>query len=469
MANSRFAISVGIAPTELSAPGLTNDVVVIDLMQIHLDPVGGIAGDMFVAAILHAYPELTAGLLETVNRLGLPELVSCRIDPVNDGVLAGSRFVVESKARPLVYRQQHAADSDGLHQHRHRHWSDIRVLLEQANVSSTIRQGAIGIFALLAEAEARVHGIPVADVAFHEVGAVDSIVDIVAAAFLIDALRAERWTISPVPLGSGQIETSHGRLPIPAPATTLLLEGFTVFDDGIPGERVTPTGATIVRYLCQPNEVQRRSGVLTRSGVGLGTKNFPGISNVLRVISFQRKVPALGGHRELLVVEFEVDDQTAEELAAGLERIRNDTAVFDVIQIPAIGKKGRQTSHIKILADPAQQEDVIALCFQQTTTIGLRFRTTEGFALPRQTESVQIGDRKVRVKIVRRPGIGATAKAEADDLLLAEEGYSARAELKTKAEAQALSSPLLADLLDAEVQTERQIAKRSKTPRLHHE
>jgi pyridinium-3,5-bisthiocarboxylic acid mononucleotide nickel chelatase len=438
-------------------------------MQIHLDPVGGVAGDMFVAAILNAYPELTPGLLEAINGLRLPELVTCRIDTVDDGILAGSRFVVESEDRASVHHHQHTHDSDGSHGHHHRHWSDIRELIEQANLSLTTKRHAIGIFGLLAEAEARVHGIPVANVAFHEVGAVDSIVDIVGAAFLVDALGAERWTTSPLPLGSGQVETAHGRLPIPAPAAALLLEGFTVSDDGIPGERVTPTGAAIVRYLCQPGEMQRRNGVLERSGVGLGTKRFSSISNVLRVISFQQKVRALSGYRELLVVEFEVDDQSAEELAAGLDRIRNDTAVFDVIQIPAIGKKGRQTSHIKILADPTKQEHVIGLCFQQTTTIGLRFHTSEAVALPRQTESVQIGDRNVRVKIVRRPGIGATAKAEADDLLLAGEGYNARAELKTKAEAQALSSPFLADLLDAEIQTERPTAKRSEAPRLHHE
>jgi len=438
-------------------------------MQIHLDPVGGVAGDMFVAAILNAYPELTPGLLEAINGLRLPELVICRIDTVDDGVLAGSRFVVESEDRASIHHHQHTHDSDGSHDHNHRHWSDIRKLIEQANLSPATKRHAIGVFGLLAEAEARVHGIPVANVAFHEVGAVDSIVDIVGAAFLIDALGAERWTTSPLPLGSGQVETAHGRLPIPAPAAALLLEGFTVFEDGIPGERVTPTGAAIVRYLCRPGEMQRRNGVLERSGVGLGTKRFSGISNVLRVISFQQKARALSEYRELLVVEFEVDDQSAEELAAGLDRIRNDTAVFDVIQIPAIGKKGRQTSHIKILAAPTKQEHVIALCFQQTTTIGLRFRTSEAVALPRQTESVQIGDRNVRVKIVRRPGIGATAKAEADDLLLAGEGYNARAELKTKAEAQALSSPFLADLLDAEIQTERPIAKRSEAPRLHHE
>jgi pyridinium-3,5-bisthiocarboxylic acid mononucleotide nickel chelatase len=436
-------------------------------MQIHLDPVGGVAGDMFVAAVLNAYPELTPRLLETINGLGLPELVACRIEPVNDGVLAGSNFVVESRAQPSIHHHQHTHDSDGSNGHQHRLWSDIRELIEQANLSVTTKRHAIGIFGLLAEAEARVHGISVADVLFHEVGAVDSIVDIVGAAFLIDALQAERWTTSPLPLGSGRVQTAHGRLPIPAPATALLLEGFAVFDDGIPGERVTPTGAAIIRYLCRPDETQRRGGVLTRSGVGLGTKSFSGISNVLRLISFQQQAHALSGHRELLVVEFEVDDQSAEELAAGLERIRNDSAVFDVIQIPAIGKKSRQTSHIKILADPTQQEHVIALCFQQTTTIGLRFRTTGAVALPRQTESVQVGGRNVRVKIVQRPGIGATAKAEADDLLLAGEGHSARAELKTQAEAQALSPPLLAEgCRNPDGATDRQ---KVEGPRLHHE
>jgi pyridinium-3,5-bisthiocarboxylic acid mononucleotide nickel chelatase len=421
--------------------GLTKDVVVIGFMQIHLDPVGGVAGDMFVAAVLNAYPELAPRFLETINGLGLPELVGCRVESVNDGVLAGSRFIVESRAQPAIHHR-HTHDSDGSANHHHRHWSDIRELIQQAGLSPTIKQHAIGIFGLLADAEARVHGIAAEDVAFHEVGAVDSIVDIVGAAFLIDALRAERWTISALPLGSGQIESAHGRLPIPAPATALLLEGFAVFDDGIPGERVTPTGAAIVRYLCQQSASRHQPGVLARSGFGLGSKSLPGASNVLRLLAFEQKRDTLTGHRELFVVEFEVDDQSAEELAAGLDRIRNDPAVFDVFQFPAIGKKGRQTNHVKVLADPAKQENVIARCFQETTTIGLRFRKTQGVALPRQIESVQVDGRSVRVKIVRRPGIGTTAKAEADDLLLAGEGYQARAELKTKAEAQALSAAL---------------------------
>jgi pyridinium-3,5-bisthiocarboxylic acid mononucleotide nickel chelatase len=425
-----------------SRSGLTKDAVVFGFMQIHLDPVGGVAGDMFVAAVLNAYPELTPRLLETINGLRLPELVGCRIESVNDGVLAGSRFVVESRAQSAIHHHPHTHDSDGSHGHPHRHWSNIRELIQQGGLSPTIKQHAIGIFGFLADAEARVHGIAAEDVAFHEVGAVDSIVDIVGAAFLIDALRPERWTISALPLGSGQIESAHGRLPIPAPATALLLEGFAVFDDGIPGERVTPTGAAIVRYLCQQSASRHQPGVLARSGFGLGSKSLPGASNVLRLLGFEQKKDTLTGHRELFVVEFEVDDQSSEELAAGLDRIRNDPAVFDVLQFPAIGKKGRQTSHIKVLADPAKQENVIARCFQETTTIGLRFRKTQGVALPRQIESVQVDGRSVRVKIVRRPGIGTTAKAEADDLLLAGEGHQARAELKTKAEAQALSTAL---------------------------
>jgi pyridinium-3,5-bisthiocarboxylic acid mononucleotide nickel chelatase len=407
-------------------------------MQIHLDPVGGVAGDMFVAAILDAYPELEPGLREAIDGLGLPVKTNCRIEPVTDGVLAGSRFIVEIADQPTAGESLPAQELQKFNSDRHAHWSDIRELIQRANLSTAVQRHATGIFELLAEAEARIHSIPVEQVSFHEVGAIDSIVDIIGAAFLIDSLRAESWTISSLPLGSGQIETAHGRLPIPAPATALLLESFPVFDDGIPGERVTPTGAAIVRYLCQGNDLTLRQGILVRSGFGLGTMKFPGISNGLRALFLQQAFKPSRDHRELFIAEFDVDDQSAEELSLGLDRIRNDPAVFDVIQIPAIGKRGRQTSHIEVLGNPAKQEHVIELCLRETTTIGLRFRTTKAVALARQVESVQVGDRKVRVKVVERPGIGTTAKIEAADLSSIEEGQQARAELKSKAEALAL-------------------------------
>jgi pyridinium-3,5-bisthiocarboxylic acid mononucleotide nickel chelatase len=407
-------------------------------MQIHLDPVGGVAGDMFVAAILDAYPELESGLREAVDGLSLPAKTNCRIESVTDGVLAGSRFIVEIKDQRSAGLAVPAQEWQKFNSDRHAHWSDIRELIQRANLSTATKRHATRIFELLAEAEARIHAIPVEQVSFHEIGAIDSIVDIIGAAFLIDSLQAENWTISSLPLGSGQIETAHGRLPIPAPATTLLLESFPVFDDGIPGERVTPTGAAIVRYLCQRNDLTLRQGIIVRSGFGLGTKKLLGISNGLRALFLQETSKPSRDHRELFIAEFEVDDQSAEELSIGLEHIRNDPAVFDVIQMPAIGKKGRQTSHIEVLGNPAKQEHVIALCFRETTTIGLRFRTTEAIALARQVESVQVGDRKVRVKVVERPGIGPTAKIEAADLSPVEEGQQARAELKSRAETLAL-------------------------------
>ena len=138
---------------------------------------------------------------------------------------------------------------------------------------------AIAIFAVLAEAEGRVHGIAPAEVSFHEVGAWDSIMDIVAAAALIEDIGAAGWSTTPVPLGSGRVRSAHGDLPVPTPATALLLEGLEVFDDGRPGERVTPTGAAILRHLMPGQGLPRRRLRLGRVGHGFGTKRFAGISN----------------------------------------------------------------------------------------------------------------------------------------------------------------------------------------------
>ncbi len=198
--------------------------------HFHLDALGGVAGDMFVACVLDAYPALADGAAvaaSTAARIG------CRIVTHRDHVLTGSRFVVGDD-------HEHQHHHGGAHDHGHARWSAIRAALEACSLRAPVRDHAIGIFSLLAEAEARVHGIAVADVTFHEVGALDSIADIVAAAWLVDALSPARWSVGPLPLGGGSVRTAHGVMPVPAPATTLLLEGFAMLDDGIGGERVTP-------------------------------------------------------------------------------------------------------------------------------------------------------------------------------------------------------------------------------------
>jgi len=381
------------------------------LLHLHFDPVGGVAGDMFIAALLDAFPDLGEGAVAAAQTLAP---VQCRLLRHRDDVLAGARFeVVEAHH----------------HHHHHTQWSDIRARIAGCGLAPAVRRHATGIFAALADAEGRVHGIDPEDVSFHEVGAADSIADILAAAWLIDAIGPASWSVSPLPLGSGQVRTAHGMLPVPAPATALLLEGFEVVDDGVPGERVTPTGAAILRYLgCGMRPVGLR---LQRSGIGFGTRTLPGRSNCLRLLVFDT-VASSGSHRDLLVVMFEVDDQSGEDLATGIDRLRAHPAVHDVLQMPAFGKKGRLASHIQVLAQPEAIEDVIEACFQETTTIGLRTQIVAARALPRRMAEVPLDGATVRVKLVDRPG-GATGKAELDDLA-ATATHAGRARLRRRAE-----------------------------------
>jgi hypothetical protein len=397
-------------------------------MELHLDPIGGVAGDMFIAAILDAFPELEEGMLASIRAAGLDPLsVSCKLLHHHEAALDGKRFLV----------QHHRPDSAA--EHDHTAWREIGKRLETSALAGPVKRETTAIFGLLAAAEAKVHGIDPQAVVFHEVGALDSIADIVGAAHLIATLGAKRWSVSPVPLGSGRIETAHGIMPVPAPATAVLIEGFLTQDDGIAGERVTPTGAAILAHLCErprgPSQVPR---VLARSGVGFGARSLPGIGNYLRVLAFE--VPTAGArpdHRELAVIEFEIDDQSAEDLATGLDRLRAHEAILEAVQVPVFGKKGRIMTHVRLLARPAAMDAAIDACFRETTTIGLRYRVVNGVSLPRQIQAVAVGPGQVmRVKTVERPG-GRTAKAELEDAR-AGESHAERCRLRLNAERLAL-------------------------------
>ncbi|HEX9464151.1 MAG TPA: LarC family nickel insertion protein [Alphaproteobacteria bacterium] len=412
-------------------------------MQLHLDPVGGIAGDMFIAAVLDAFPEQEPGLMASL-RAALGGRVAARVRRHRDAVLEGATFEADDAGESG--RHGHSAADP----HAHTSWAQIRGTLLASTLDPSVKREAVAIFTLLAEAEGKVHGVEPEIVAFHEVGAVDSIADIVGAAHLIVSLAATRWTVGPLPLGAGRVRTAHGLLPVPVPATVLLLQGFLTQDDGIAGERVTPTGAAIVRRLCAPAAGTAERGNpecqtaaprrLLRSGIGFGTRTLPGISNCLRVFAFDEAAgpvdTPVANHRELAVIEFEVDDQSAEDLAMGLDRLRARESVLDVVQMPVFGKKGRMMTHVRLLARATALDDAVAACFRETTTIGLRHRLVAGAALKRRIDEVELGNRVVRVKTVERPG-GRTAKAEADDLVAAA-SQAERARLRHNAEQRAL-------------------------------
>jgi uncharacterized protein (DUF111 family) len=223
-------------------------------------------------------------------------------------------------------------------------------------------------------------------------------------------------------------------MPLPAPAAAALLKGFAFRDDDTSvGERVTPTGAAILRHLGADAGVPASLGGLIATGAGAGARQFPDLPNVLRVLGFARG----HGADSVLVIEFDVDDQSPEDLAAGLDRLRDLPGVRDVVSFQGIGKKGRWTQSIRILGDPRRREPIIATVFDETTTLGLRIRQEERAVLERRAAVVDAGGAAVRVKLADRPG-RRTAKAEADDVAANAKGAAGRGALRRRAAEQAL-------------------------------
>ncbi len=389
--------------------------------RFHLDPVGGIAGDMVAAALLDVRPALGDGLREALAGLGLPPSVTIAIDPHRDDALAGLRFCVR------------VAGEAG---HDHVRLADVGERLEAARIAPGVRRRARAIFTLLAEAEGAVHGTDPAEVAFHEVGAWDSTVDIVAAAFLIEALGPARWSAGAVPLGSGRVRCAHGLLPVPAPAVVHLLRGFATHDDGIAGERATPTGAAILKHLAPAQTPAGEPETLVGVGTGFGSRTLPGLDNVLRVMEFA-PIASAAVQEPVALLRFEIDDQTPEDLALGLERLRVRPGVLDVVQWPAYGKKGRMVATVQVLSKRAALDAALAAVFDETTTLGVRWSEVSRSTLVRDTACYTDAHGTVRVKRARRPAGAVTAKAELADLA-GDAGHAEREERRRGAEAAAL-------------------------------
>ena len=483
-------------------------------VHVHLDPVGGVAGDMFAAALLDAFPERAEALAAGLAKTRLHEIVTIRSEPFTDGVLQGCRFHAapapadgrgrvpghtrhrasaeeaepepsrdgdpnpghghahergphdapgartrsrdpgdgegdagprhgpSDPARPGRHAHDHGHDHDHGHgngnghgHHHHRRFADIRAWLRESGLAGPVAERATAIFTVLAEAEAEVHGIAVEDVTFHEVGAWDSIADVVCAAWLIDSLEPADWSCSPLPLGGGQVRTAHGMLPVPAPATALLLRGFPSRHDGVGGERVTPTGAAILRHLAPAFELAGLEGRIARTGHGFGSRRLPGMSNVLRALVLD-PVHAPGAWRDesIGICSFEVDDQTAEDLAVALDRLRAADGVLDVIQAPAFGKKGRMVASVRVLARPAVRERLIERCFAETATLGVRWQAVRRAALEREEAVADVAGEPVRIKRTQRAGGEVTVKAEMDDVASANGGRAGREERRRRAE-----------------------------------
>ena len=288
-------------------------------------------------------------------------------------------------------------------QHEHRHLSDIEAMIDRGALTDRQRELALAVFRRLAEAEAKVHGTTINKVHFHEVGAVDSIADIVGSAVAWDLLGVDRVECSPVPTGTGFVQIAHGRCAIPAPATGELLRGVPIAPCDVEGELTTPTGAAIVATIVD------RFGPLPamtvdRIGYGSGQKDFPGHANLLRLFVGEAPGPA-SPHIEtdaVVLLETNLDDATGETIGRCAERLWQAGAL-DVCTTPLTMKKGRPGVLLSVQCRPEDADGLAEIVFTETTTLGIRRTTAQRLILPREPATVTTPWGDVAGKVARLP------------------------------------------------------------------
>jgi len=294
--------------------------------------------------------------------------------------------------------------------HAHRDYREIRGLVEGADLPPRARSQALEVFARLAEVEGRIHGVPADDVHFHELGAIDTLVDVCGAFVLLDDLKVERVTCSPLPFARGLTRAAHGVLPLPAPATLGLLEGVPLVGVETEAELVTPTGAAIAATVVDEWGALPPL-TLERVGYGAGTADFADRPNVLRVVLGTEIAPATG---TVVLVETNLDDLSPELVPDAVERCFAAGAL-DVWTVPAHMKKGRPGIVLSALARPSAEGDVARAMLEETTALGVRVARLQRYELEREERAVEVAGGSIRVKIARLDGRVVNVAPEHDD------------------------------------------------------
>lgn len=360
---------------------------------VYGDLIGGVSGDMFVAALLD---------------LGLP-LAALKSELKRIPTL---RFELQTKKknvcsiRATQFRVLCAKDEQP------RSWQQIRDLIERSKLERRVKEIGLEIFVNLAKAEAKIHDVQIDDVHFHEVGATDSIVDIMAAAIGLRELAIGTLHFSPIPLGRGIAKSRHGPLPLPGPATLELLKSAPTFGVDIEGETVTPTGAAIVKTLGKTFGAQPPM-IGEKIGYGTGQKEWPNRPNLFRLTlgAADRTV----AHEEMLVIETNIDDMSPQLYDHVMERLFSAGA-RDVFLTPIQMKKNRPATLLSVLCAPNCLETLSAILLQETTTIGVRYYPVQRLILARATKTIKTRYGKVRVKLITQPDGSQRAAPEYDDL-----------------------------------------------------
>ena len=286
--------------------------------------------------------------------------------------------------------------------------SDIVNIISGLTVSDKVKQNALAVYGLIAEAESRAHGKPVSDIHFHEVGTMDAVADIVGVCVLLKQLAPDRIIVSPLATGFGQVKCAHGILPVPAPATASIIEGIPSYSGSVEGELLTPTGAALLKYFAD-SFGQRPVMAVSGTGYGMGKKDFPK-ANMLRTFLGDSE----GEGDKVIELRFNVDDMTGEETGYATGVLMENGAL-DVFTTPVFMKKNRPGILFTVLVKPEDKERFAKLIFENTTTIGIRYNEMDRFRLDRREEKVMTKYGEISVKVTE--GFGVTkAKPEYDDI-----------------------------------------------------
>jgi len=364
------------------------------MKYIYFDASAGLSGDMILGALLDL--GVSSSLFrEKMAELKLP--IEIQLKETKRATLRGLKVDVLVKAKKTVERTR----------------SDIEDIIKKSRFSSSVKKNASAIFKKLFEAEARVHGHSVNEAHLHEAGADDAIVDIVGCCFLAEILEISEFYCSPLNLGQGWVKSSHGRLPVPAPAVAELLKGIPVYSAWIKAELVTPTGAAIVSTLVK-KFIPLPEISYEKIGCGAGTSNFRKLPNILRAFYGNKK--EFNAERKAYMIEANIDDSNPQVLATFF-----DTAfklgALDVFLTPVLMKKGRLATKLTVLTETDKIDSLISAVFKETSSIGVRYFPVERRVLERKIEKVGILGEKVAIKISYHEGKEVNIQPEFSDCL----------------------------------------------------
>jgi uncharacterized protein (TIGR00299 family) protein len=363
------------------------------MKTLYFDCFAGASGDMILGALISVGVDKQA-LVDQLKLLGVGgwQIEFERVD--RSGISATNARV------------------QTVHEHAHRHLADILKIIYDSGLSDRVKDRAAQIFSRLAEAESRVHDQPIEKIHFHEVGALDAIIDVCGAAIGFELLGVERFVSSPLRVGTGMTEMAHGRFPIPPPAVAELLKGKPIYAGDIDGEFVTPTGAAIIATVCEQFGPMPRM-TIESSGYGAGTRNPKGFPNVLRLFLGETEAESDAGDESLLMIETNIDDMSAQLFGHVMERAF-ELGALDCYLTPVQMKKNRPGTLVSILCRPDERAKFLEMLFAETTTIGARSFEVQRRALARETVTVttQFGPIDVKVAHIKNGAVNATPEFE---------------------------------------------------------